>query len=157
MSDKNMAKDWQREWYHTFVGDNEVIAKTTRNGKFYRCSAKCHPDDKFSLSEGVRIATERLEKEFNPNNIKVGDVVYVKDAECVYPWNEGWVIKNVKDIRDIAKWRYNVVSANIPRDMSYTVKYVAPLNLADSRILVFISGKDGCYLYNIEALGKINE
>lgn len=156
MSNKNMAKEWQKGWYQIHVGDTEIAVRTKRNGKVHESYVKCHPNDEFSLSEGVKIAMKRLEQSINPNAIRVGDKVRLKNGDGMYCCHMQWVVDNVTDIRDVARWQYNNTFCDIHH--KYLVKYIG-LNECTNEMIAYITevGIDRGYLFSLNALEKINE
>lgn len=160
MSNKNTAKEWQKGWYQIHVGDTEIAVRTKRNGKVYETLTLCHPDDEFSLSEGVKIAMKRLEEAINPDVIMVGDKVKIKDVSEHYSLDAEWVKNNVTNLNDIAKWRYGVETddnGDVYRHV-FTVKYIGDsvcgklAFVCDDKFEMY-----GNYLMPISALEKINE
>lgn len=159
MSKKNMAKEWQKGWYQIHVDGNKVSVRTKRNGKVYECYADDHPDDEFNLSEGVKIAMERLEDVINPDVIRVGDKVRIKDFTKIYTCYKEWVISNVVNVDDIAKWQYHGKSNSVERyHNAYNVKYIEAWEKGSFNKLAFIENISCgvCYLYDLNALEKIN-
>lgn len=159
MSDKNMAKEWQRGWYQVNVCGNSVRVSTMHNGKRYAEFSHCHPDDGFSLSEGVKIAMERLEQAINPDAIKVGDRAKIKSLGGIYHSYYDWIAKNVTDVKDAACWVYSPELPICPNiNHKYCVKYIAPHG-SQNTTLAFIMDCNYLrgYVYDINALEKINE
>lgn len=159
MSNKNMAKEWQRGWYQIHVGDTEITVRTKRNGVVWERYAKCHPDDEFSLSEGVKIAIERLEQAINPDAIKVGDKVKIESLGGIYHSYYDWIAKNVTDVKDAACWVYSPEFPICPNiNHKYCVKHIAPHG-SQNTTLAFIMDCNYLrgYVYDINALEKINE
>ena len=165
----NHAKDWQKGFYTVEVrGKNVVISKdlfigTTDLGhpiyKSMTGVAHCAPEDEFSLSMGVALAMDRLNKqlaEANDKIIKVGDKVKIKNASLIYDGYAAWVSKNVHDIKEVARYAYR---GDPDTDCVYEVIAIAP-HSADSREnLAYIKEIDGlffpCYLINLAGLEKV--
>lgn len=155
MSNKNTAKEWQKGWYQIHVGDTEIAVRTKRNGKVYETLTLCHPDDEFSLSEGVKIAMERLEQVINPNVIRIGDKVKIKDTGGMYCNYTQWVVDNVTNIEDVAHWQYDQNNCNMTS--KYIVKYIGVNEFTEERMAYIMEiHTDRCYLFHIDELEKIN-
>ena len=71
--------------------------------------ATCHKDDQFDIGEGAKVALDRLKekKEKADDSIKIGDTVKIVDAGRTYS-----KVKNFKDIRTAARYRYGVTPFN---------------------------------------------
>lgn len=162
----NLAKDWQEGSYTVRVTGNLVEAskvyKDTVDGhicyKKSSAQAKCDPEDEFSLSMGVALAMDRLNKqlaEANNKTIEVGDKVKIKDADLIYDVYVTWVIKNVHDITEVARYAYRS-NPNINR--AYKVIAIAPHSAKDRKNLAYIEEIDSvfpsCYLINVDGLEK---
>lgn len=119
--------------------------------------AECHPDDDFDLSEGVKIAMERLEQLISPDVIHVGDLVNFRhvniDSYC-YGTYISWVVKNVKNPEHIARWQFDTKCKDAYDN--YVVRYIAPHG-TNGETLAFIENCENCkcYLVSVFALEKI--
>lgn len=169
----NQAKDWQEGSYIVYVKGNSVTAMKDYGGKcgsrtyFGRKSAeaRCDPKDEFSLSMGVALAMDRLNKELGKDKIEVGDKVRIKNEGLSYITYVDWITKNVDDVKLVACYVYN----SIPRadKTTYVVKAIAPWGTNENdpilafvqRYFVFNNGEidtnQPCYLMGIDGLEKI--
>lgn len=168
----NLAKDWQEGSYTVRVTGNLVEAskvhKDTVDGhvcyKKSSAQAKCDPEDEFSLSMGVSLAMDRLNKELGKDKIEVGDKVKIKDSGLSYIVYVSWIKKNINDVGLAACYSFD----QIPKedDTVYIVKAIAPLNDTASEKLAYvqryfkfsnggISDNEFCYLMSIDGLEKV--
>ena len=163
----NLAKDWQEGSYTVRVTGNLVEAskvhKDTVDGhvcyKKSSAQAKCDPEDEFSLSMGVALAMDRLNKqlaEMNDKIIKIGDKVKIKNAGLIYDGYAAWVSKNVHDIKEVARYAYR---GNPDTDCVYEVIAIAPHSAESRENLAYIKEIDGlffpCYLISLTGLEKV--
>lgn len=168
----NQAKNWQEGSYTVRVMGNLVEASKVYKDKVdghicYKKSsaqAKCDPEDEFSLSMGVALAMDRLNKELSKNEIKVGDKVKIVNKGFVYKTYADWVAENVPDLRMVARFAYNQFPDE--DDTIYVVKAIAPHHRLSREKLVYIqkyfqysSGVvdiwQPCYLIDIDGLEKV--
>lgn len=170
----NLAKDWQEGSYTVRVMGNLVEAskvyKDTVDGhicyKKSSAQAKCDPEDEFSLSMGVALAMDRLNKELGKDKIEVGDKVKIKDNGLSYTTYASWIKKNINDVGLAAYFAYG----QIPNedDTVYIVKAIAPLGtwydvnkmlVYVQKYFVFSNGKvdnnEPCYLIEVDGLEKV--
>ena len=177
----NQAKNWQEGSYIVYVKGNSVTAMKDYGGKYgsrtyfgrKSTEAKCDPEDEFSLSMGVALAMDRLNKqlaEANDKTIKVGDKVKIKNSGLSYTTYTDWIKKNIDDVGLAACFAYD----RIPRedDTVYVVKAIAPWGIKyeedkDKKLAYvqqyfkFSNGKISdnkvCYLMRIDGLEKVYE
>ena len=170
----NQAKDWQEGTYTVRVTGNLVEASKVYKDKVdghvcYKKSsaqAKCNPEDEFSLSMGVALAIERLNKELNKGKIWAGDKVRIKRSDLSYTTYARWIKKNIDDVGLVACYSFG----QIPKedDTVYIVKAIAPWGIEHEgdkmlayvqKYLVFSNGKvddnEPCYLIAIDGLEKV--
>lgn len=175
----NLAKDWQEGAYTIHVEGKFVEASKVYKEKVNGCTcykksfaqAKCAPEDEFSLSIGVALAMDRLNKqlaEANDKTIKVGDKVKIKDYGKSYTTYATWIKKNIDDVGLVACYCYG----QIPEadDTVYVVKTIAPWdakydksNVKDlAYVQCYFKFHDGrvstnepCYLMSIDGLEKV--
>lgn len=167
----NLAKDWQTGTYVVSVYNNRVKISRPKQGHdkpFVEAEAKCDPEDEFSLSMGVALAMDRLNKELEGTNkdIKVGDKVKIKDGGLSYIAYTDWIKKNINNVGLAACFAYGqiphedntvyVVKAIAPWDTKYAVDkklaYVQEYFVySDGRI----SDDEACYLMAIDGLEKV--
>ena len=164
----NLAKDWQEGEYTIRVKQGEVEISTIRTvtktylscatdvHKRYVATARCAPEDEFSLSMGVALAMDRLNKELGKDKIEVGDKVKIKNANLIYDVYATWVIKNIHDITEVARYAYH---SDPNTNRTYEVITIAPHSAKDRKNLAYIKEIDGvfspCYLINIDGLEKV--
>lgn len=164
----NQAKDWQEGEYTIRVKQGEVEASTIRVvtktylscatdvHKRYVAVARCSPEDEFNLSLGVALAMDRLNKELGKNEINVGDKVKIVDNSLIYDIYATWVIKNVHDITEVARYAY---CSNPNTNRTYKVIAIAPHSAKDRENLAYIEEIDSvfppCYLIKVDGLEKV--
>lgn len=170
----NLAKDWQEGSYTVRVTGNLVEAskvyKDTVDGyicyKKSSAQAKCDPEDEFSLSMGVALAVDRLNKELNKGKIWVGDKVRIKRSGLSYTTYASWIKKNIDDMDLATCFAYGQIPYE--DDAVYVVKAIAPWNIKYERskmlayvqkYFVFSNGKvddnEPCYLIEVDGLEKV--
>lgn len=173
----NLAKDWQEGFYSVVVeGKTVAVSKNVKTGrnehgfsthKPVTATSRCAPEDEFSLSMGVALAMDRLNKQLEGANkkIKVGDKVKIKDYGLSYPTYTDWIKKNIDSVGLAACYAYG----QIPEadNTVYVVKAIAPLGNENSPKLAYIqryfkyygkvSDDEVCYLMRIDGLEKVND
>ncbi len=157
----NQAKDWQTGTYVVSVYNNRVKVSRPKQGydkPFIEAEARCDPEDEFSLSMGVTLAMDRLNKQLESANkeIKVGDRVLVTDPTKAYTTYVEWVIKHVQDITNVAMYRYNALP-----DYNIVGKVIAVDNNKNETLAYIeedwrcgIIGA-GCWLINTKGIKKL--
>lgn len=161
----NQAKDWQEGSYTVRVMGNLVEASKVYKDKVdghicYKKSsaqAKCDPEDEFSLSMGVALAMDRLNKNLN-QYIKVGDKVKITSIKKIYRTYSDWVVDNVKNNKTIAEFAYNSIPC-IYDNNNYKVIAIAPHGDNKNITLAYIQNTSDfthpCYLIDINGLEKV--
>lgn len=170
----NLAKDWQEGEYSVRVEGNTVTVGTIRYEKMKGlygnylgdkkiiATAKCDPEDEFSLSMGVALAMDRLNKKLGENKIEVGDKVKIVTNGRVYSTYADWVVENVHDPRMVARFAYGQVPNE--DDTVYVVKAIAPNGMTGMKLAYIqryfnysdvISKQQSCYLIRIDGLEKV--
>ena len=177
----NQAKDWQEGVYTIHVKGKFVEASKVHTEKVngYACykkrfaEARCAPEDEFSLSMGVALAMDRLNKqlaETNDKTIKVGDKVKIKNEGLSYTTYTDWIKKNIDSVGLAACFAYD----QIPEadNTVYVVKAIAlwgtkyeedkDKKLAYiQRYFKYYSGRvsddEVCYLMRVDGLEKVND
>lgn len=170
----NLAKDWQEGSYTVHVMGNLVEASKVYKDKVdghicYKKSsaqAKCDPEDEFSLSMGVALAMDRLNKELGKDKIEVGDKVKIKSACLSYTTYVRWIKKNIDDVGLATCFAYN----QVPKadGTEYIVKAIAPwgTEYVGGKMLAYVqkyfvcgngeaSDNEVCYLIEIKGLEKV--
>lgn len=173
----NLAKDWQEGDYSIRVTGNTVMVGTIRYEKMKEpygnylgdkkiiATAKCDPEDEFSLSMGVALAMDRLNKKLSKSKIEVGDKVKIVSKGFVYTTYVDWVVDNVPDLRMAACFVYG----QIPNedDTVYVVKAIAPHGgVCNTKKLAYVQKyseyyfgtvdtNQPCYLINVNGLEKV--
>lgn len=178
----NQAKDWQEGEYTIRVKQGEVEVSTIRTvtktylscatdiHKRYVATARCAPEDEFSLSMGVALAMDRLNKELGKGKIEIGDKVKIKNAGSFYPTHIDWIKKNIDDVGLAACFAYDKTPKTV--NTIYIVKAMAPwcdeYGLDKDEMLAYvqryfkfsngrISNNEPCYLMRVDGLEKIYE
>lgn len=163
----NLAKDWQEGSYTVRVTGNLVEASKVYKDKVdghicYKKSsaqAKCDPEDEFSLSMGVALAMDRLNKELSKSKIEVGDKVKIVNSGLSYPTYTRWIKKNIDDVGLAACFVYG----QIPYEDNavYVVKAIAPWDTEYNvnKMLAYVQKcfafNEPCYLIRIDGLEKV--
>lgn len=170
----NLAKDWQEGSYTVRVKGNLVEASKVHKDMVdsYICykkssaQAKCDPEDEFSLSMGVALAMDRLNKELSKDKIEVGDKVKIVNSGLSYTIHTDWIKKNINDVGLAACFVYG----QIPDEDNtvYVVKAIAPWDTrydVDKKLayvqeyFVYSDGKvsddEACYLIEVDGLEKV--
>lgn len=160
----NQAKDWQEGSYIVYVKGNSVTAMKDYGGKYgsrtyfgrKSTEARCDPEDEFSLSMGVALAMDRLNKELSKDKIEVGDKVKIKDIGKVYPTYISWLTENLYGVGDIARYAYG--SRPFLNEF-YRVLAIAPHSLGNNKKLAYIEPFESitkpCYLIEVDGLEKV--
>lgn len=155
----NLAKDWQTGTYVVSVYNNRVKVSRPKQGydkPFIEAEAKCAPEDEFSLSMGVALAMDRLNKELGKDKIEVGDKVKIKDIGKVYPTYISWLTENVCSVGNIARYAYG--SRPFLNEF-YRVLVIAPHTIDNNKKLAYIepvkSITKPCYLIEVDGLEKV--
>lgn len=169
----NQAKDWQTGRYMVRVGFNYVEVDTIRPPekgdarcpciaqRRYIATAHCAPEDEFSLSAGVALAMDRLNRQLESANkeIKVGDRVQIVSSDKAYTIFTSWVARHVHDGTMVAMYKYNCVPSN---GIVGKVIAVAPHDNDKSKTLLYIEQNHpygdihpGCWLMGFEGVKKL--
>lgn len=170
----NLAKDWQEGSYTVRVTGKLVEASKVYKDKVdghicYKKSsaqAKCDPEDEFSLSMGVALAMDRLNKELGKDKIEVGDKVKIKDADLCYLIYIDWIKKNIDDVGLAACFAFNQVPE--ADETEYIVKAIAPWGIEheEGKMLAYVqkyfvysggevNDHEACYLIEVDGLEKV--
>lgn len=166
----NQAKDWQEGTYTVRVKKEEVEVSTIRPviktylscasdvHKRYVATARCAPEDEFSLSMGVALAMDRLNKELGNDKIEVGDIVKIKNQGVIYSSYNDWVSKQVIDgLNPDYATRYRYDDYESDTDCEYTVIKIAPHLITSDLKLALIESStpmEYCYVIDVEGLEK---
>ena len=167
----NLAKDWQKGIY-TIVVDGKTVRADARvkDGKnrygypIYKTvssTAQCSPEDEFSLSMGVALAMDRLNKELSKDKIEVGDKVRIKNKSLSYPTYTHWIKKNIDDVGLAACFVYGQIPYE--DDAVYVVKAIAPWDTNTeynvNKMLAYVQKcfafNEPCYLIGVDGLEKV--
>ena len=164
----NQAKDWQKGYYTVLVdGKTIAVSKKVKTGKnelgfptfkTATATAHCAPEDDFSLSMGVALAMDRLNKQLESANkeIKVGDRVLITDPTKAYTTDVEWVVKHIQDSIQVAIYRYN----SLPN--YNTMGKVIAVDNNKNEVLAYIKEdlrygiiQPGCWLMNTKGVRKL--
>lgn len=172
----NQAKDWQKGYYTALVdGKTIAVSKKVKIGKnelgfptykYVTATARCSPEDEFSLSMGFALAMDRLNKELSKNKIEVGDKVKIKDADLCYLTYIDWIKKNIDDVGLAACFAFNQpLKAD---ETEYIVKTIAPWGIEheEDKMLAYVqkyfvysggevNDHEACYLIEVDGLEKV--
>lgn len=169
----NLAKDWQEGSYTVRIMGNLVEASKVYKDKVdgHVCckkssaQAKCNPEDEFSLSMGVALAMDRLNKELSKNKIEVGDKVKIKDIGFSCPTFVDWIKRNIGNVKLAACFAYGQYPKVV--NIEYIVKAIAPWGVGcnKDKLLAYvqqyvydygtISNNQPCYLIEVDGLEKV--
>lgn len=150
----------------SFVGNATTISLVDTDGKV-KCSAtaRCHPNDEFSVAEGMGIAFERLYQKYRKQNpdhsaIKVGDKVrLIKGAAlplvtsygktkkpCEIVLNEVGTVTSLSpnSMNAIVEWRENVIAAVATGSLEIVREPKAKAKFREGDVLV--TKNNGCYV-----------
>lgn len=164
----NQAKKWQEGNYSVRVSGKTVTVSTMRfdKGSYLGdreiiATVKCAPEDEFSLSMGVALAMDRLNKQLESVNkeIKVGDRVQIVSPDKAYTTFTSWVTRHVHDGTMVAMYKYNCMP-----DIGIVGKViaVAPHDNNKSKTLLYIEQNHlygvihpGCWLMDSKGVKKL--
>lgn len=132
--ERNLAPKWLEGDYDLHIEGNRMTM-TSKEGK--KVETRCHPDDDWQLQVGIDELKERMAEVKKPREIKVGDKVKFKRADC---YNAKQVIDffsaykvPTQDVIDVAQAN---ATGNWPNKIfDYTVKYLGYYtNVIDSKL-----------------------
>lgn len=172
----NQAKDWQKGYYTVLVDGKTIAAskkvKTGKNElgfptyKHVTATSRCSPEDEFSLSMGVALAMDRLNKELGKDKIEVGDKVRIKNNGPSYTTDASWIKENIDDVGLAACFAYGQLPSG--DDTIYVIKAIAPWGAGYEgdkmlayvqKYFAFSNGKvndnEPCYLIEVDGLEKV--
>ena len=149
--EKNMAPKWMEGTYVLEIKGNKM---RLTNGNLHCCEVRCHPDDKFTIEDGIAEVFQQMYDD--TMKIKVGDVVKVVDLGKVYSTYAEWVDENV---HGIAKCMYQYDDAKPDTTIKYQVLAVGK-HPVTSNTLMYIQevnddGYGKCYLMENKGLEKV--
>ena len=129
--------------------------KMTKVDDGIKARATCNKTDDWNMVDGINTCLGRIqEKKKDADKIKVGDKVWVVNSGEKYPNYVDWVIKNVEDKVDIARFAYH--DRRKLNDETGKVVAVAPHNHIDKDcLLAYVQIGELCYLFNMNGLKKI--
>lgn len=121
--EKNLALKWLEGDYDLHIEGNRMTM-TSKDSK--KVEARCHPEDDWRLQVGIDELKERMADAKKPREIKVGDMVRFKRADC---YNAKQAIDffaackvPAQDVIDVAQAN---AAGNWPSKLiDYTVKYI---------------------------------
>lgn len=144
--EKNVAPKWLEGDYDLHIEGNRMTM-TSKDGK--QVEARCHPDDDWRLQVGIDELKERMAEAKKPREIKVGDVVTVKDSKKYSSMDA----KSFFEANSIpVEYIIRVVQANASMtfptpDGKYRVLYVGYLSDKNNKKCALIESNTTCYLY----------
>ena len=131
------------EGKYTLTIKNNTITLVDNKGNKY--VAKCHPEDNFSISEGIKEAFKKKEQD---NAIKIGDTVKViNNSESLTRLDRFFDKYNLG--RYASKYRYGTYPYN------ETVGKVVGIVKLDKVTIVVIETVNGNYVINEKGLRKV--
>lgn len=121
--EKNLAPKWLEGDYDLHIEGNRMTM-TSKDGK--KVEARCHPDDDWRLQVGIDELKERMAEAKKPREIKVGDKVKFKRADC---YNAKQVVDFFSAYKIPAQDVVDVAQANAdgrwPNSVNtYTIKHI---------------------------------
>lgn len=158
MEKRNIAPKEIQGQYKLNIKGNKIVLSDNEGNEYI---SRCHPEDRFKVGLGVEEAfTKKILRE-KEKEIKVGDIVRVKDSDECYPLYTEWLIKNLKDTPDYLEYLVHFsYDYNTDKNKEYEVIYIAPHEYHKNCTLCFIKTNEhtiySCYLIDINALEKVN-
>lgn len=134
-------KELEGEYILT-IKDNTITLLDSKSNKYV---ARCHPEDNFSISEGIKEAFKKKEQD---NVIKIGDIVKVTNNSESLTRLDNFFNK-YKLERYATKYRYGTYPCN------ETVGKVVEIVYVDKIVVVVIETVDGNYVINEKGLKKV--
>ena len=158
MEKRNIAPKEIQGQYKLNIKGNKIVLSDNEGNEYI---SRCHPEDRFKVGLGVEEAfTKKILRE-KEKEIKVGDIVRVKDSDTCYSLYTEWLIENLKGLPNyleyLAHFSYNNY---IDENEKYKVIYIAPHTDIKNCTLCFIKTNKcaiyNCYLIDINSLEKVN-
>ncbi len=119
--------------------------------------ATCNKTDNWNMVDGINTCLERIENKKKYAAIKVGDKVEVVDEGCNYPHYIDWVVRNIKDPIEIARF-VNCDRQKLNGRVG-KVLAVAPCSNRSNNVLAYVQTESGSvyrnYLIGVKGLKKI--
>lgn len=134
-------KDLEGEYTLT-IKDNAITLLDNKGNKYV---AKCHPEDNFSISEGIKEAFKKKEQD---NAIKIGDTVKVTDNSESFTKLDRFFDKHNLE-RYASKYRYGTYPCN------GTIGKVVGIVKIYKVAVVVIETVNGNYVINEKGLKKV--
>lgn len=128
--------------YTLTIKDNVITLLDNKGNKY---AAKCHPEDNFSISEGIKEAFKKKEQD---NTIKIGDTVKVTDNSESLTRLDSFFNKYRLE-KYASKYRYGTYPCN------ETIGKVVGIVYDDKIVVVVIETVDGNYVINEKGLKKV--
>lgn len=134
-------KELEGEYILT-IKDNTITLLDSKGNKYV---ARCHPEDNFSINEGIREAFKKKEQD---NVIKIGDIVKVTNSSESLTRLDNFFNK-YKLERYASKYRYGTYPYN------ETLGKVVGIVYDDKIVAIVIETVDGNYVINEKGLKKV--
>lgn len=128
--------------YTLTIKDNVITLLDNKGNKYV---AKCHPEDNFSISEGIK---EVFKKKEQDNTIKIGDTVKVINNSESFTRLDSFFNKYRLE-KYASKYRYGTYPCN------ETIGKVVGIVYDDKIVAVVIETVDGNYVINEKGLKKV--
>lgn len=121
-----------------------------------KARATCNKTDNWNMVDGIDTCLERI-KQKKDGGIEVGDTVEVIDEGRNYPHYVDWVVKNIKDPIEIARF-VNCEGQKLNGRVG-KVLAVAPWSNGSNNVLAYVQTESGRvyrnYLIEVKGLKKI--
>ena len=136
-----VSKELEGEYILT-IKDNAITLVDSKGNKYV---AKCHPEDNFSISEGIKEAFKKKEQD---NAIKIGDTVEViNNSESFTKLDRFFDRHNLE--RYASKYRYGTYPCN------KAIGKVVGIVKVDKVAIVVIETVNGNYVINEKGLKRV--
>lgn len=104
MKEKNYIPKEMEGAYELYLYGNKIVLKKQGVRPMYSV-VKCHPEDEFNISEGMKIAFDRLE---DCRKIKNGDRVILLEGGNAYPYYVSFIREHELDNEVLDRFGYSV-------------------------------------------------
>ena len=122
-----------------------------------KARATCNKTDNWNMVDGINTCLERIKQKKDDMAIKVGDKVEVVDEGRNYSHYVDWVVKNIKDPIEIARF-VNCEGQKLNGRVG-KVLAVAPWSNGSNNVLAYVQTESGNvyrnYLIGVKGLKKI--
>ena len=139
--------------YDLTIHGNKIVLVDNVDGT--TVEAKCHPDDDFDISVGIKQAFDKLNDERKKDNkhIQVGDWVEVTNHLKVYPTYPEWLYERV-DFYSICKYAYGCKCKN--GEIGQVIAIGKHNDFSDI-LVAFCTAKNRVYIVGEEGVRKVRK